>query len=113
MLLKFWQEDSVEVKGNYYEIPYPYEDGIDYPAWKSARDAGGIGEIGDDNRVRRVSVVPKPYQEPYPPVFQAVSASPDSIKFAARHGSGPCISQNWKRWRNSPISTWKRRQGGP
>ena len=59
MLLKFWQEDSVEVKGAHYEIPYPYEEGIDYPAWRSARDAGAIGEVGDGNRVRRVSVVPK------------------------------------------------------
>ena len=89
MLLKFWQEDSVEVKGAHYEIPYPYEEGIDYPAWRSARDAGAIGEVGDGNRVRRVSVVPKPYQEPYPPMFQAVSASPDSIKFAAKHGFRP------------------------
>jgi alkanesulfonate monooxygenase SsuD/methylene tetrahydromethanopterin reductase-like flavin-dependent oxidoreductase (luciferase family) len=89
MLIKCWTEDSVELDGRFYQAPYPLEEGIEYPAWKSARDAGAPGEIGEDGRVRRVSVVPKPYQDPYPPIFQAVSASPDSIRFAARNGFRP------------------------
>ena len=89
MLLKFWTEESSQIDGDYYKIPYPYKDGIDYPAWKSARDAGTHGEVGEDGRVHKVSVVPKPYQSPHPPVFQAVSASNDSIKFAAKHGFRP------------------------
>jgi alkanesulfonate monooxygenase SsuD/methylene tetrahydromethanopterin reductase-like flavin-dependent oxidoreductase (luciferase family) len=89
MLIKCWTEDSVELDGTYYQAPYPLAEGIEYPAWRSARDAGTEGEIGEDGRVRRVSVVPKPYQDPYPPVFQAVSASPESISFAARMGFRP------------------------
>ena len=89
MLIKCWTEDSIELDGQFYQAPYPLDQGIDYPAWRGARDAGAIGEIGDDGRVRKVSVVPKPYQDPYPPVFQAVSASPDSIRFAARNGFRP------------------------
>ena len=30
-------------------------------------------------------VLPKPIQKPYPPMFQAVSTSPESVDFAARH----------------------------
>jgi len=90
MLIKCWTEDAVEVKGSYYEIPYPHATGVaGYPAWRSARDAGAPGEIDAQGRVRKVSVVPKPYQEPYPPMFTAVSASADSIRFAARHGLRP------------------------
>ncbi len=89
MLLKCWTQDSVELDGNYYQAPYPLRDGIEYPAWKSAKGAGTDGEIDDDGRVRKVSVVPKPYQDPHPPVFQAVSASADSIKFAAKRGFRP------------------------
>ena len=89
MLLKCWTEDSIVLDGDFYQAPYPLKEGIEYPAWESARDAGAEGEIGEDGRVKRVSVVPKPYQDPHPPVFQAVSASPESIQFAAKHGFRP------------------------
>jgi len=89
MLLKCWTEDSLVLDGDFYQAPYPLEEGIAYPAWESAKNAGTEGEIDDEGRVRRVSVVPKPYQDPYPPMFQAVSASPESIQFAAKHGFRP------------------------
>ena len=89
MLIKCWTEDAVRLDGQYYQAPYPLDEGIEYPAWRSAADAGGIGEVGADGHVRKVSVVPKPYQDPHPPVFQAVSASPESIRFATKHGFRP------------------------
>ncbi len=91
MLLKCWSEDSLVLDGDYYQAPYPLKEGIEYPAWESARDAGAEGEIGEDGRVHRVSVVPKPFQDPHPPMFQSVSASADSISFAARHGFRPTL----------------------
>tara|TARA_B100000315_G_scaffold253458_1_gene292291 strand:+ start:1660 stop:2280 length:621 start_codon:yes stop_codon:yes gene_type:complete len=45
--------------------------------------------IDDEGRVRRVGVCPAPYQHPHPPIFQAVSASADSIRFAAQRGFRP------------------------
>ncbi len=90
MLIECWTKDSIEMNGNYYQVPYPHDTGVrGYPAWRSARDAGGVGEIGEDGSVRRVSVVPAPFQRPHPPVFVAVSASADSIRFCARNGLRP------------------------
>ncbi len=90
MLLKCWEQDSIEVKQPHYEIPYPYETGVrGYPAWKSAQTAGAAGEVGPDGSIRRVSVVPSPYTRPHPPVFAAMSGSASSIPFLARHGFRP------------------------
>ncbi len=90
MVLKCWQEDSVELKGDYYEAPFPHETGItDYPARRSARGAGAHGEVDDAGVIRRVSVVPAPYQDPHPPVFVAVSGSSDSIRYVAKKGFRP------------------------
>ncbi len=98
MLIECWTRDSVEMKGNYYQIPYPYDTGVKgYPAWESARGAGAPGEIDGDGSVRRVSVVPAPFQEPHPPVFVAVSGSADSIGFCARNGFRPTCFTNLKK----------------
>jgi len=95
LLLKCWAEDSVEAKQPHYEIPYPYETGVrGYPAWKSAQSAGAPGEVGPDGTIKRVSVVPRPYTRPHPPVFVAMSGSASSIPFLARHGFRPTYFTN-------------------
>ncbi|MBO6785158.1 MAG: LLM class flavin-dependent oxidoreductase, partial [Alphaproteobacteria bacterium] len=90
MVIDAWTQESVRVKGEFYEAPYPYESGVEgYPAWKIAKEAGAEGEIGEDGSVQRVCVVPKPYQKPFPPVFVAASKSQASIDFCARNGFIP------------------------
>ena len=85
-----WAEDAVEIRQPNYEIPYPYETGVrGYPAWRSAATAGAPGEVGADGEIRRVSVVPRPYTRPHPPVFVAMSGSASSIPFLARNGFRP------------------------
>ena len=67
ILLQCWQQESVATKQPHYEIPYPYETGVrGYPARKSIESAGAPGELGPDGAIRRVSVVPSPYSDPYP-----------------------------------------------
>lgn len=98
MLIECWTKDAVEMKGNYYQIPYPYETGVKgYPARESARGAGALGEIDGNGSVRKVSVVPAPFQQPHPPVFVAVSGSADSIGFCARNGFRPTCFTNLKK----------------
>jgi alkanesulfonate monooxygenase SsuD/methylene tetrahydromethanopterin reductase-like flavin-dependent oxidoreductase (luciferase family) len=90
MVIEAWTQESVRVKGEFYEAPYPYETGVEgYPAYEIARDAGAEGEIGPDGSVQRVCVVPKPYQKPHPPVFVAASKSQASIDYCARNGFIP------------------------
>ena len=90
MLLKCWADDAVEARQTNYEIPYPYKTGVrGYPAWRSAATAGAPGEVGASGEIRRVSVVPRPYTRPHPPVFVAMSGSASSIPFLARNGFRP------------------------
>ena len=97
MLLECWRNDSVSLNGPHYQAPYPFDTGVvGYPAWKSARDAGARGEIDEKGNVRRVSVVPAPYQVPHPPVFVASSRSDDSIRYCARKGFIPTYFSKWK-----------------
>jgi alkanesulfonate monooxygenase SsuD/methylene tetrahydromethanopterin reductase-like flavin-dependent oxidoreductase (luciferase family) len=97
MVLRCWTEDSVVLDGNFYQAPYPISTGVEkYPAWKIASDAGGLGEIDAKGSVRRVSVVPAPFQKPHPPVFVATSKSDDSIRYCARNGFIPTYFSNFE-----------------
>jgi alkanesulfonate monooxygenase SsuD/methylene tetrahydromethanopterin reductase-like flavin-dependent oxidoreductase (luciferase family) len=90
MVLKCWTEESTVLDGKYYQAPYPLKTGVEnYPAWEIARDAGVEGEVDDKGNTRRICVVPKPWQKPYPPVFMAVAKSRETIDFAAKHGFYP------------------------
>jgi alkanesulfonate monooxygenase SsuD/methylene tetrahydromethanopterin reductase-like flavin-dependent oxidoreductase (luciferase family) len=97
MLLECWKKDSVVLDGNYYQAPYPLATGVEgYPAWRITRDAGAIGEADEQGAIRRISVVPAPYQRPHPPVFVATSKSDDSIRFCGRKGFIPTYFSKFK-----------------
>ena len=82
-----WTEEVLSYKGEFYEVPFPHDEGItDWPLADITRERGAPGEIDDDGVLRGISVVPKPYQQPYPPVFMAFSLSESSIRFAAQEG---------------------------
>jgi alkanesulfonate monooxygenase SsuD/methylene tetrahydromethanopterin reductase-like flavin-dependent oxidoreductase (luciferase family) len=101
MVLKCWTESSVTLDGNYYKAPYPFESGVQgYPAWKITRDAGAEGEVDETGAIRRISVVPAPYQQPHPPVFVATSKSDESISYCASKGFIPCYFSNFDKIRH-------------
>jgi alkanesulfonate monooxygenase SsuD/methylene tetrahydromethanopterin reductase-like flavin-dependent oxidoreductase (luciferase family) len=90
MVLDCWTKDSVRLDGKYYQAPYPLESGIKgYEGYQIAGEAGADGEVDQDGVLRRISVVPKPYQNPHPPCFCAVAKSRATIEFAAKHGFSP------------------------
>ena len=90
MILDCWQNESTVLDGKYYKAPFPLDTGVvGYPAAEIARTAGAPGEIDSAGHTRRVCVVPKPFQKPYPPVFIAASKSRASIEFCAKHGFRP------------------------
>ena len=92
VVLKAWTEESIEHNGPTFQIPFPFERGVD--DWMLAKMGvtgrfGAHGEVDEAGNVRRISVVPAPYTKPHPPVFVATSGSPESAKYAASHGFIP------------------------
>ena len=94
-ILACWTQETVEFDGKYYKAPYPYDTGVEeFPAREVAKRMGAEGEIDAGDAVRRVSVVPAPYQQPHPPTFTAVSASMESIEFCSERGIVPVYFSN-------------------
>jgi alkanesulfonate monooxygenase SsuD/methylene tetrahydromethanopterin reductase-like flavin-dependent oxidoreductase (luciferase family) len=86
-----WGEEPFRFKGKYYEYPYPYEEGTPWLAHEWTREFGAFGELDELGRVQRINVVPKPYQKPHPPLFQAFSVSEETVRWCAREGIIPTI----------------------
>lgn len=87
-----WTQESVEYNGEYYQIPYPYKEGITrWPVADWTRTYGAPGEIDDKGVIRRICVVPKPYQQPHPQLFQPFSVSENTIRYTAQSNIVPWI----------------------
>ncbi len=78
-----WKEEAFSFKGEFWEFPYPYEDGTPWKAYEWTKMYGAPGEVVGD-RVKKISVVPKPYQKPHPPLFQAFSISDATVAWCGR-----------------------------
>lgn len=86
-----WADKPFRYKGKYYEYAYPYETGTPWPADEWTRKYGTPGEIDDNGNIQMINVVPKPYQKPHPPLFQAFSQSEATIRWAAKEGIIPTL----------------------
>jgi alkanesulfonate monooxygenase SsuD/methylene tetrahydromethanopterin reductase-like flavin-dependent oxidoreductase (luciferase family) len=76
---KSWTDELLTHDGRYWRIPAgetPWN--IDY----TARFGAGV----TDGVVRAVGVVPKPVQQPHPPLFQPFASSERSIRWCAEEG---------------------------
>src|SRR5438067_366185 len=92
VIRKAWTEETFEYNGEYYKVPYPYEEGIRrWPVAEWTRAYGAPGEVDAEGVVRKISVVPKPYQDPHPPLFQPFSVSENTIRYTAQSGIVPWI----------------------
>lgn len=89
MVIEAWTQETIERKSKGWQIPYPYDDGIDWWMNDTTERLGAPNELDENGKVRRVSVVPAPYTKPHPPIFVATTGSTQSIEFAARHGFIP------------------------
>jgi alkanesulfonate monooxygenase SsuD/methylene tetrahydromethanopterin reductase-like flavin-dependent oxidoreductase (luciferase family) len=88
IMKRAWTEVPLTLDTEHFQIPFPYEEGI--RRWPIAegwtRPFGAPGEVDDEGVVRAVTVVPKPYQEPYPPIVQPFSFSETSVEYCAENG---------------------------
>jgi len=85
-----WADEPFSFNGRYYRVPVPAEGFEWLPAEATAR-YGAPGELDDKGWLRRISPVPKPYQKPHPPLFQALSRTEATIRWAAREGVVPLV----------------------
>jgi len=92
VIKKAWTEEAWDYNGKYYKVPFPYEEGIRrWPVAEWTRTYGAPGEIDDEGVIRKICVVPKPYQQPHPPMFQPFSVSESTIRYTAQSGIVPWI----------------------
>ena len=85
-----WADEPFRFKGKYYEYPYPQE-GTPWIAHEFTREYGFPGEVDEAGRIQKINVVPKPYQRPHPPLFQAFSVSEETVRWCAREQIIPTI----------------------
>ena len=92
VIKKAWTEEAWDYDGEYYKVPYPYKEGIRrWPVADWTRQYGAPGEIDDEGVIRKICVVPKPYQQPHPPMFQPFSVSESTIRYTAQSSIVPWI----------------------
>ena len=92
LVVKAWTQESFTHKGLNWQVPFPYEAGIeDWPLAKAGvtQRLGAPGEVDELGVWRRASVAPAPYTRPHPKVFVAGSGSPETIDFCGKHGFVP------------------------
>ncbi len=86
-----WKEEAFSYNGKHYQYPFPIETGTPWPAHDWTRRYGAPGEVDENGNIRKLCIVPKPFQKPHPPLFQAFSQSEATIRWAAREGLIPTL----------------------
>ena len=80
-----WTQDTFSFNGNFWQIPP-----ANIPWDLEATQRMGRGVEG--GIVREVGVVPKPLQQPHPPIMQPFSFSEPTIRWCARNGVQPILA---------------------
>jgi alkanesulfonate monooxygenase SsuD/methylene tetrahydromethanopterin reductase-like flavin-dependent oxidoreductase (luciferase family) len=87
-----WANDVLTYDGPTYKVPYPLE-GI--PNWPPSKTITGVygapGEVDENGTIKGVCVVPKPYTQPHPQLFQAFGASPGTLLWCGEENVTPTI----------------------
>lgn len=78
IIKRAWTEEVFDYHGTYWQIP-PEGTPWDLDATRQ----WGAG-VDSNNIVRQIGVVPKPLQQPHPPIFQPFASSENTIRWCAR-----------------------------
>lgn len=86
-----WTQETVRYRSDVldYQVPYPYEGIEGWPAAEWTRTFGAPGEIDEAGVINAVSVCPRPYQNPYPELWQPFTISDRSVIRAAQENILP------------------------
>lgn len=80
-----WTQDTFSYKGKFWQVPPP-----NVP-W-DLESTRTMGRGVEDGIVREIGVVPKPLQQPHPPIMQPFSFSEPTIRWCARNGVQPILA---------------------
>jgi alkanesulfonate monooxygenase SsuD/methylene tetrahydromethanopterin reductase-like flavin-dependent oxidoreductase (luciferase family) len=94
IVLKAWTEDAFQYDGKFFKVPYPHDGISGWLPTEWTRSYGADGELDEEGVIKRVGVIPRPYQDPYPQLFQPVVASSASLEGAARKGIVAFIAES-------------------
>jgi alkanesulfonate monooxygenase SsuD/methylene tetrahydromethanopterin reductase-like flavin-dependent oxidoreductase (luciferase family) len=79
-----WTQELIDYQGEYWKVP------VQGTPWDlEATRRFGKGVV--DDVVRSVGVVPKPLQQPHPPLFQPFASSERTVRWCAREGITPVL----------------------
>ncbi len=75
-----WTQETVRIQGDFWKVPKPVE-------WRfNPTDDWAPGTVDEGKILREIGIVPRPLQEPYPPVYTPFSYSMETVRFWAREG---------------------------
>lgn len=82
LVKRLWTEDLTSFKGEFWEFPTPVP-------WNfnPTRDWGAGDEVDKDGILEKGGIVPRPLQDPFPPIYTPFSTSMETAKFWAREGA--------------------------
>jgi alkanesulfonate monooxygenase SsuD/methylene tetrahydromethanopterin reductase-like flavin-dependent oxidoreductase (luciferase family) len=89
LVLRSWKEESFDHNTELWQVPTPYDQGVDWLMHEATSRLGARNEMGPDGHTRRVSVCPAPYTKPHPPVFVASNASLETVEYCGSKGFIP------------------------
>jgi alkanesulfonate monooxygenase SsuD/methylene tetrahydromethanopterin reductase-like flavin-dependent oxidoreductase (luciferase family) len=75
-----WTQDTVPIDGDFWKVPTPVTwDFTPTTQWAP-------GTVGPDKTLQAIGIVPRPYQQPHPPVYYPFSQSMETVRFWGREG---------------------------
>jgi alkanesulfonate monooxygenase SsuD/methylene tetrahydromethanopterin reductase-like flavin-dependent oxidoreductase (luciferase family) len=87
-----WANDLLSYDGPTYQVPYPYEGIRNWPPAHTITAKYGVpGEVDAEGTVKGVGVVPKPFTQPHPQLFQAFGASPGTLRWCGEEDVTPTM----------------------
>lgn len=86
-----WTQESFSYDGKYYKVPFPFEGIKRWPPSDVTEEFGAPGELDEKGVIRKICVIPKPFQHPHPPLWQPFSLSESTMRFTARNDIMPWI----------------------
>ena len=75
-----WTQETTHIEGEFWQVPKQTE-------WHfRPTDDFGAHAVGSDGILKEIGIVPRPYQQPHPPVYAPFSNSMETVRFWAREG---------------------------